>query len=79
MYAPIYLGSHQGIFAAEGMELEISSMRTDLAIAALALGPDVAKQQSKEWSFAKRAPRPHSNCWPKKSARNAVQSVKANT
>ena len=24
MYAPIYLGIHQGIFAAEGMELEIS-------------------------------------------------------
>ncbi|TMA09900.1 MAG: ABC transporter substrate-binding protein [Deltaproteobacteria bacterium] len=38
MYAPIYLGIHQGIFAAEGMELEISSMRTDLAIAALGTG-----------------------------------------
>ena len=38
MYAPIYLGIHQGIFAAEGMELEMSSMRTDLAIAALGTG-----------------------------------------
>jgi NitT/TauT family transport system substrate-binding protein len=38
MYAPIYLGIHQGIFAAEGVELEISSMRTDLAIVALGTG-----------------------------------------
>ena len=38
MYAPIYLGLRQGIFAAEGMDLEITSMRTDLAIAALGTG-----------------------------------------
>lgn len=38
MYAPIYLGIHQQIFAAEAMELEIPSMRTDLAIAALGTG-----------------------------------------
>jgi NitT/TauT family transport system substrate-binding protein len=38
MYAPIYLGIQQGIFAAEGIELHISSVRTDLAIAALGTG-----------------------------------------
>lgn len=38
MYAPIYLGLRQGIFVAEGIDLEISSMRTDLAIAALGTG-----------------------------------------
>ena len=35
MYAPLYFGVHQGIFAAEGFELEFMTMRTDLAIAAL--------------------------------------------
>lgn len=38
MYAPIYLGLHQGLFAAEGLDLEIVTMRTDLAIAALGTG-----------------------------------------
>lgn len=38
MYAPIYLGFQEGIFAAEGMNLEITMMRTDLAIAALGTG-----------------------------------------
>jgi NitT/TauT family transport system substrate-binding protein len=35
MYAPLYFGVHQGIFADEGFELEFMTMRTDLAIAAL--------------------------------------------
>lgn len=34
-YMPFYFGMKQGIFAAEGLELEISTARTDLAIAAL--------------------------------------------
>lgn len=34
-YMPIYLGIKQGIFASEGLELEISTARTDLAIAGL--------------------------------------------
>ena len=38
MYAPLYFGVHQGIFAGEGMELEFMTMRTDLAIAALGTG-----------------------------------------
>lgn len=38
MYAPIYLGLNQGLFAAEGLDLEIVTMRTDLAIAALGTG-----------------------------------------
>ncbi|MBI4527340.1 MAG: ABC transporter substrate-binding protein [Deltaproteobacteria bacterium] len=38
MYAPIYLGVQQGIFLTEGMDLEITAMRTDLAIAALGTG-----------------------------------------
>jgi NitT/TauT family transport system substrate-binding protein len=38
MYAPLYFGVHQGIFAAEGFELEFMTMRTDLAIAALGTG-----------------------------------------
>jgi NitT/TauT family transport system substrate-binding protein len=38
MYAPIYLGLNQGLYAAEGLDLEIVSMRTDLAIAALGTG-----------------------------------------
>lgn len=38
MYAPIYFGVHQGIFADEGFELEFMTMRTDLAIAALGTG-----------------------------------------
>jgi ABC-type nitrate/sulfonate/bicarbonate transport system substrate-binding protein len=35
MYAPLYLGFKQGFFAQEGLEVEVLSMRTDLAIAAL--------------------------------------------
>ena len=35
MYAPLYFGVHQGIFADERFELEFMTMRTDLAIAAL--------------------------------------------
>lgn len=35
MYAPIYLGVQEGIFSAEDIALEITTMRTDLAIAAL--------------------------------------------
>ena len=38
MYAPIYLGLNEGLFAAEGLDLEISAMRTDLSIAALGTG-----------------------------------------
>ena len=38
MYAPLYFGVHQGIFAGEGVELEFMTMRTDLAIAALGTG-----------------------------------------
>ncbi|HUC98722.1 MAG TPA: ABC transporter substrate-binding protein [Candidatus Polarisedimenticolaceae bacterium] len=38
MYAPLYFGVHQGVFAAEGFELEFMTMRTDLAIAGLATG-----------------------------------------
>jgi NitT/TauT family transport system substrate-binding protein len=38
MYAPLYYGVHQGIFADEGFELEFMTMRTDLAIAALGTG-----------------------------------------
>jgi NitT/TauT family transport system substrate-binding protein len=38
MYAPLYFGQKEGLFAAEGFELEFVSMRTDLAIAALGTG-----------------------------------------
>jgi ABC-type nitrate/sulfonate/bicarbonate transport system substrate-binding protein len=38
MFAPFYFGVDQGIFAAEGYELEFMTMRTDLAIAALGTG-----------------------------------------
>ena len=38
MYAPLYFGVHQGIFADEGFEMEFMTMRTDLAIAALGTG-----------------------------------------
>jgi ABC-type nitrate/sulfonate/bicarbonate transport system substrate-binding protein len=38
MYAPLYFGQKAGFFAAEGFDLEIVSMRTDLAIAALGTG-----------------------------------------
>jgi len=38
MYAPLYFGVRQGIFADEGFELEFMTMRTDLAIAALGTG-----------------------------------------
>ena len=38
MYAPLYFGAKQGIFTAEGLELEFMTMRTDLAIAALGAG-----------------------------------------
>ena len=38
MYAPLYFGVAQGIFASEGYELEFMTMRTDLAIAALGAG-----------------------------------------
>ncbi len=34
-YAPIYLGIKQGVFAAEGLAIEIHNMRTDLAMTAL--------------------------------------------
>jgi NitT/TauT family transport system substrate-binding protein len=34
-YAPIYLGIKQGIFAAEGLSVELSNVRTDLAMTAL--------------------------------------------
>ncbi len=37
-YAPIYLGIKQGIFADEGLDLEIHVVRTDLAIAGLNFG-----------------------------------------
>lgn len=37
-YAPIYLGLKHGLYAAEGLDLEIVSMRTDLSIAALGTG-----------------------------------------
>lgn len=37
-YAPIYLGLRQGMYASEGLDLEIAFMRTDLAIAALGTG-----------------------------------------
>jgi ABC-type nitrate/sulfonate/bicarbonate transport system substrate-binding protein len=35
MYAPLYFGVKQGIFAGDGFEVEFMTMRTDLAIAAL--------------------------------------------
>jgi len=38
MYAPLYLGRQQGIFADELIDLEFMTMRTDLAIAALGTG-----------------------------------------
>jgi ABC-type nitrate/sulfonate/bicarbonate transport system substrate-binding protein len=38
MYAPLYFGVQQGLFAAERIELEFMTMRTDLAIAALGTG-----------------------------------------
>lgn len=38
MYAPLYFGVRQGIFADEGFELQFMTMRTDLAIAALGTG-----------------------------------------
>lgn len=38
MYAPFYFGIKQGVYAAEGMELEISAARTDMALAALGTG-----------------------------------------
>jgi NitT/TauT family transport system substrate-binding protein len=38
MYAPLYFGVDQGIFAGEGFELQFMTMRTDLAIAALGAG-----------------------------------------
>lgn len=38
MYAPLYFGVKQGIFAGEGLEVEFMTMRTDLAIAALGTG-----------------------------------------
>lgn len=38
MYAPLYFGVDQGIFADEGYELEFMTMRTDLAIAGLGTG-----------------------------------------
>ena len=38
MYAPYYFGIKHGIYAAEGLELEISAARTDLALAALGTG-----------------------------------------
>ena len=38
MYAPLYFGVDQSIFADEGYELEFMTMRTDLAIAALGTG-----------------------------------------
>src|SRR3990167_3396542 len=38
MYTPITLGLQQGIFSGEGLGLEIVTMRTDLAIAALGTG-----------------------------------------
>ena len=38
MYAPLYFGAKQGIFTAEGLDLEFMTMRTDLAIAALGAG-----------------------------------------
>jgi NitT/TauT family transport system substrate-binding protein len=34
-YAPIYFGLKKGVFAAEGLDLEIHSMRTDMSITAL--------------------------------------------
>jgi NitT/TauT family transport system substrate-binding protein len=37
-YAPIYLGMKEGVFANEGLELEIQVMRTDLAMTALNTG-----------------------------------------
>lgn len=38
MYAPLYFGVDQNIFADEGYELKFMTMRTDLAIAALGTG-----------------------------------------
>jgi ABC-type nitrate/sulfonate/bicarbonate transport system substrate-binding protein len=35
MYAPLYFGQQEKLFAAEGIDLEFMTMRTDLAIAAL--------------------------------------------
>jgi NitT/TauT family transport system substrate-binding protein len=37
-YAPIFLGFKQGLFAEEGLDLEINVVRTDLAIAGLSAG-----------------------------------------
>src|SRR3989442_20378 len=37
-YAPIYLGMREGLFAREGLDLEIGVMRTDLAMTALNTG-----------------------------------------
>jgi ABC-type nitrate/sulfonate/bicarbonate transport system substrate-binding protein len=37
-YAPIYLGIKQSVFAAEGLDVEVHVMRTDLAIAGLNTG-----------------------------------------
>jgi NitT/TauT family transport system substrate-binding protein len=37
-YAPIYLGIKQGVFAAEGLDVEVHVIRTDLAIAGLNTG-----------------------------------------
>lgn len=38
MYAPLYFGVEQQLFAAESIDLEFMAMRTDLAIAALGTG-----------------------------------------
>jgi len=38
MYTPLHLGIKQGFFVKEGLEVEVLTMRTDLAIAALGTG-----------------------------------------
>lgn len=38
MYAPLYFGVKRGLFAAENLDVEFATMRTDLAIAALGTG-----------------------------------------
>ena len=38
MYAPLYFGQQEKLFASEGIDLEFMTMRTDLAIAALGTG-----------------------------------------
>ncbi|MBI2090472.1 MAG: ABC transporter substrate-binding protein [Deltaproteobacteria bacterium] len=38
MYAPYYFGIKQGIYGAEGVELDVSVARTDMALAALGTG-----------------------------------------